>query len=292
MPPTIAAMNPGWYPPFAMDRVGGEEVATHLGRGGTFALSPHADDVALSLGGSLLVSALPQPVVVLTVFGTSNFMAGGFHDDVDAVTSRRKAEDLAFATAAGVELRFWTYPEASLRTRPTDQNIFQTRYDAPLEEPTGLESELANLLTITGPSLVLAPLGLGYHADHLLVHRLAKRLCLDRQLSVGYYEDLPYAAELSLSAIRARALSVEAALSPVFVGITPFLPAKLRLLGSYPSQLRAEDLARVARHARRRTWKATLRSVLAARAPRTAVERIWCRSSDARNWAHEHSHLQ
>ncbi len=275
-----------------MESVGGEEVRPHPARGGTVALSPHADDVALSLGGSLLVSALPQPVVVLTVFGTSNFMAGAFHEDVETVTFLRKQEDLAFAAATGVDLRFWTYREAALRPRRTEQSIFETRYDARLEEPHGLAADLAELLTHQAPSLVLAPLGLGQHVDHLLVQRLAKRICLEHQLSVSYYEDLPYAAELSMRAIRARVRSVEAALAPVCVSITPCLSAKLELLASYSSQLRAEDLARVQRHALRRTWQAVLRSALVTSTPRAAVERIWCRPAVASEWRHERAHLQ
>jgi LmbE family N-acetylglucosaminyl deacetylase len=244
-------------------------------RAGTLVLSPHADDAALSLGGCLHAAVLPAPVTIVTVFGESNFMNGAFHSDVAAVTGRRKAEDRAFAAAAGVGLLFWSNAEAALRPSDSRDGVFAAGFDVPLEEPADLAARLESLLVASPPELMLSPLGLGFHVDHLLVQRLAARLSSLHGIPLAYYEDLPYAAAMPIRSIRARALGIDSALRPWVISIPGELTGKMTGLAHYSSQIDAADLARVMYHACRRSWLARARRWWPGSSIEYPIERIW-----------------
>jgi LmbE family N-acetylglucosaminyl deacetylase len=255
---------------------------------GTLVLSPHADDAALSLGGCLLAGALPGPVTIVTIFGESNFMDGAFHADVRAVTQRRRAEDEAFAAAAGARLLFWSNAEAALRPSAST-GVFAAGFDVSLDEPAGLDAQLSSLLAASPPELVLSPLGLGCHRDHLLVTRLAGRLAKQHALPIAYYEDLPYAAAESMRGIRARARNIDRPLKPWLVSIAAEFSAKMAALRHYSSQIGAADMKRVAYHASRRSWLERARNRFGS-SVRYPIERVWNRDHESPGPFLESSH--
>ena len=68
----------------------------------TILVSPHPDDVALSIGGSVLSGVLKPPLLLVTVFsvgGWSPFYHGNYQ--VDRISSLRADEDASFAEAIG-----------------------------------------------------------------------------------------------------------------------------------------------------------------------------------------------
>ena len=74
-------------------------------------LSPHSDDAALSVGGLIQKPAFRNSIHILTLFGRSNYTrAGGFQDNWQTVSKRRKSEDTAFAARVGVELTYLDFP--------------------------------------------------------------------------------------------------------------------------------------------------------------------------------------
>ena len=242
-------------------------------------LSPHADDAALSLGGCLLALALPQPVTIVTIFGESNFMFGAFHGDVPAVSKRRREEDEAFASTAGVGLLSWPYAEASLRplSATSHGGLFAGDCDQPNVAPAGLAERLSRLLTDSPPELLLSPLGLGRHRDHLLVQQLASRLAAHHQVAIAYYEDLPYAAAQSFRSIQAWARNIDASLTPWAVSIVAELAAKVSGLAHYSSQIGAAEVQRVVNHAFGRSWLERVRSFRLRGAVQYPIERVWNR---------------
>ena len=221
----------------------------------TVLLSPHPDDAAFSLGGVLQGGGLPDPVVLVTLFGRSNFMRdGGFSPDWPEVTRRRRGEEETFAASLGLELVYHEMPEVSLR----DQRLFAPGSDEDLTPPPGLEDAIARALEERVPALVLAPLGLGDHRDHKIVCRSASRTAAARELPLAYYEDLPYAARLSERDILRRVAAVGPGLVPRVFPLGS-LAAKLEQLRLYDSQVGEDDLELIRCHHQRR-----------------ASERIWC----------------
>ncbi|MGI3778582.1 MAG: PIG-L deacetylase family protein [Janthinobacterium lividum] len=178
-------------------------MSTDLGsRGAPCALfvSPHLDDVAFSCGA--LASVLADAgwrTVLATVFTRSVVPAEGFAlacqldkglgAEVDYMALRRD-EDRAAARLLGfAECLHLDLPEAPHRGYGSAAELFagvrggDDVWRAVAEMLGGLEARVA-------PSLVLAPQGLGGHADHRQVVRAVREAA---GAPVWWYRDTPYA---------------------------------------------------------------------------------------------------
>jgi LmbE family N-acetylglucosaminyl deacetylase len=243
---------------------------------GTLVLSPHADDAALSIGGSLLLRAYPAPVRLLTVFSRSSFGYGQLCADARAVTAKRREEDLHFAAVCGAHFLSLDLPDAPLRQGPGAETVFALHPHAAVVPPVELAERLARAIADSEPSCVLAPLGLGAHRDHLLVQRAAWALAEAQGFELTLYEDLPYAARLSAAQIYAHAKLVNHDLLPIEISIQRVMAAKLDALKCYPSQLGEADARAVQAHARRCQPRRHRFSWFARRW--SAYERLWARA--------------
>ena len=174
-------------------------------------LSPHLDDAALSCGGNIHAQCQRgSEACVITLFAASPAEAspteyaeelrtrwGGARDPV---AERRREDRLAMAHL-GATFEHWEWcdcvyrfdPATDTALYPTEMSIFEAVH--PVE--SALHIELARgLAHHTHPEGVLfyAPLGVGHHVDHQIVHRAA-RLLSEQGYNVLYYEDFPYAGD-------------------------------------------------------------------------------------------------
>lgn len=182
-------------------------------------LSPHLDDAALSCGAVMTYAASRTQVTVITLFTEAGppphtFSArrylkqvGG--DRARVLYQRRRAEDRAALEPLGVTCIHAGFPEALFRRRPPGapwapwarllpelahtypvyrRHITAGRI-APDDAGTLRDvSETVARAAGTGPNIVLAPLGVGAHVDHVLVRTAAER----SGAQVVYYSDFPY----------------------------------------------------------------------------------------------------
>ncbi|MCA1664706.1 MAG: PIG-L family deacetylase, partial [Myxococcales bacterium] len=127
-------------------------------------VSPHADDVAFSAAAQLARDvAAGARATLLTLF--------------EPPEAERRAEDEAFARAAGVELVRGQWPDAIVRRR---------RYRSPAQlfaPMRGDEAALVEAVRATlqarveaGARRVVAPLGVGGHVDHQVAHAACRAL--------------------------------------------------------------------------------------------------------------------
>ena len=216
---------------------------------GTLVLSPHADDAALSVGGCLLSGVFRPPVTLATVFGRSNYASGGFQSDWREVTNLRKSEDLAYSSLIGLALRFLELPEAGLRDDVDHPGVWAEDVSEPFAAPPELAEVLGSLLEEFSPALLVAPLGIGCHRDHLLVQRAARKTGELAGHDVVYYEDLPYAERLTNRELSQHARAVDNRLEPWRVSISQVLDRKIQALDCYPSQLDPDQISATRRHA-------------------------------------------
>jgi LmbE family N-acetylglucosaminyl deacetylase len=197
-------------------------------------LSPHPDDAAFSVGG-LLHRRCFSSATIVTIFGKTNFLGvAGFQSEWHEATGTRKREDEAFARLVGATLIYRCHPEAALRVAPCEDVIFNPATD-PLCPP-GLADDLAEILVEKTPDLILAPLGLGGHIDHLLVRSIAPCLAETCGAALGYYEDLPYAGRIPLPKILGLVSEVNSELAPIKVNLAGSLQSKLKSLSVYQTQ--------------------------------------------------------
>lgn len=229
-------------------------------------LAPHADDAAFSVGG--LLRTWRGPKTVLTIFGRSSFtVPDGFAADPEPVSEMRRREDAAFCARVGARLVTWDLPEAALRRGPVWEAIFDANLDrharADADACEALFAGLAQTLE-RPPDLLLAPLALGGHGDHILVRETARMFARSAAPAFGLYEDLPYAAALAEDEIATIAAGVVADPALVFVPIRDGAVAKVDDARCYESQVDDTILGDLVRHAERwpepaeRLWSSDL----------------------------------
>lgn len=159
-------------------------------------LSPHSDDAAFSLGASIADNIFKN-IQIHTLFSESTCTANNQNKDITQVTRIRKEEDeLFFSTCKSkVKLYYFDLLDAPLRLNIKEEEVCSNQNTTMDERLINkIEQTLLNLLT--EDSILLSPLGLGNHVDHLLVREMALKL-IKNNINVGFYEDLPYAGTIS-----------------------------------------------------------------------------------------------
>ncbi|HEV2528558.1 MAG TPA: PIG-L family deacetylase [Thermomicrobiales bacterium] len=218
-------------------------------------LSPHYDDMPLSIGGSMALAANSNSdVVSLIVFGSEptgiqlHAFAQSLHAAwglaADEVIARRRAEEAVALAHLGATMANLRFHDAIYR------GSWYTSHDLLFNKPAAEESDLpADVAAETlrsasvadadpGSVRFYAPLGVGRHVDHQTTLLAARRLA-GAGHEVWLYEDLPYSLIGTnlpdmISLLNDAGLPV----SPAFaVGIDTTWERKMDAIMAYPSQL-------------------------------------------------------
>jgi LmbE family N-acetylglucosaminyl deacetylase len=220
-------------------------------------LSPHLDDAVLSCGGAIHCHAAAGDVVRVITFFAGEAEAGAelspfaqeqhrhWGNHPSPMTLRR-AEDQAALIQLGAEGQYLDYQDAVYRTDPEGQWIYvdldtlfgRLQPADPLAEDGAqrLSEHVSDLVPPDDDLTLYAPLGVGRHVDHQIIHAAGRRL-LDQGYRVAFYEDYPYAEiagalEAALEASEARPWRVENLCLEA-----ADLAAKVSALGYYRSQM-------------------------------------------------------
>jgi LmbE family N-acetylglucosaminyl deacetylase len=193
---------------------------TILGRGGPLVvLSPHLDDAALSCGAMMIHACQTIPVTVATLFteagpppytlSARRYLHQVGAKDAPALYRQRREEDRAALQPLGITCVHAGLVDAPFRRQPGNQagswwvrlmpelahiypiyrlNITSGRIAAADAGTLSAAASLIQRLAAAGHALVLAPLGVGRHVDHVLVRTAAERSGAD----IAYYSDFPH----------------------------------------------------------------------------------------------------
>jgi len=246
-------------------------------------LAPHLDDVALSCGGQIAQATRAGVAVeILTIFagdepGPSAPVASPFVWQTYAlwklppgeIMATRRREDGAAGRTLAARTQHWELQEAIHRLDPDSGEALYPSLEtlfgavAPQEEVlvADLARRFAGLPGISATSRIVAPLGVGGHADHRIVRAAAERAFGDL---LTYYEEFPYIV-WKLFALRRAGIfgrSWDAERQPLSA---EDVAARITAIACYASQLpplfrTPENLERqVRRHVRRargeRLWR-------------------------------------
>jgi LmbE family N-acetylglucosaminyl deacetylase len=212
-------------------------------------LSPHYDDIALSVGGTtaklsslgrtpevaLIFGDHPDPAQPMTEFANSLHTAWGL--DASQVIASRRAEEAAASRILGATDKFLPFRDAIYRGRRylNDEQLF----DAPVSDETELPAAIIGAAGLSdaqpGEVRVYAPLAAGFHVDHQQAFNAGLQLAR-RGIEVWFYEDLPYSLQPGGPAKRAAA--VAGLVEPTtLVDVSGQWSTKLDAIFAYPSQL-------------------------------------------------------
>ena len=204
------------------------------------AISPHLDDAAFSVGGTLswlvargwrvkIATCFTRSVPDPTGFALACQLDKGLGPDVDYMALRR-VEDAEACAAVGLDPPIWLdLPEAPHRGYDSASALF-----GDVRRDDAVEAALVRLLAphTKQADMVLAPQAIGGHVDHLLTVAAVDRL--SNRPPVMWWSDLPYAARVGSR----RPLAPRfAALEEVQPQIQHYVKAKLTVCGCYRSQL-------------------------------------------------------
>ena len=229
-------------------------------------LSPHSDDIALSLGAFLQARRSVLRVHIVTVFSITKNTVDDSISAPHIVTLLRKAEDTCFITALGpgVAISWLDRNDAPLRLHIPDEAVFTSEpSDVDLNEVRHILDKVKMEYSIF--DLLFAPMAIGRHIDHILVRNVALEL-LKEGFLVGFYEDLPYAADYSLGEIYEYVTQLgllagqELELCTIETGVV--IEEKIALLSCYRSQMDPRTESRVRSHSKRCSRN-------------SVVERVW-----------------
>ncbi|NJD78608.1 MAG: hypothetical protein FIB08_16190 [Candidatus Methanoperedens sp.] len=221
----------------------------------TVLVSPHSDDIAYSIGGALLQDYFYKPVLMVTIFTKSNFTRSNFPlcvklDNSEIISKMRHLEDVQFTTKNDMRFLSFPFPEASMRgisrqemfsnVIPDSYTIFSDVYLA-----------LSGLIKTYACDLIVSPMGLGNHIDHIMVSDICNKIAHENNKKIVFYEDLPYASFLTSNKIKTRANTISPDLKPFKVDISEVYKDKLTNLDLYKTQIRSDFRARIKFHALR-----------------------------------------
>jgi LmbE family N-acetylglucosaminyl deacetylase len=180
-------------------------------------LSPHLDDAVLSCGGAMLDRArLGDRVVVATVFSEGREYA------------RRRDEDRRALEVLGAEvmhLGLFDAPER-LGLAPSHRTLVEDAVVSASDEAL-VRDAVRVAVGRTQPAEIWAPLGVGGHVDHRVVHAAVRE-----RAGLVLYEDRPYA--FLAGAVRARL--VELGVRARACEDDPLAPATVRDLEHAPDR--------------------------------------------------------
>ena len=216
-------------------------------------LSPHLDDATLSCGGTIHAQASRgERVRVLTLFAGSPDEAsptayaeelrtrwGGAHDPVaERRREDRQAMQILGATFEHLDLLDCVYrvdAHDGQSLYATEVSIFEEIHPREREWHQDLALALQKQTDLGGAN-IYAPLTVGHHVDHQIVHRMARLLARSGH-NVLYYEDFPYAGDAE--AVQQALAQCDAAswTSQVRVLSAEDIAAKCAAIAAYRSQL-------------------------------------------------------
>ncbi|MDF1739211.1 MAG: PIG-L family deacetylase, partial [Verrucomicrobiales bacterium] len=168
-------------------------------------LSPHFDDVVFSCPLNLLrESKKGREAIVATFFteGDQSKTAGDLYDTRNAENNEAlsllgvKGHSVGLIDAPSREPGFKTFPQIVLSEPDSDP-----------ETLVRIKEELQSLLVHFAPVEIIAPLGVGTHIDHLLIHEAITSLEGDVP-PLRFYEDYPYASVAGAFQLRVAQLGI------------------------------------------------------------------------------------
>jgi GlcNAc-PI de-N-acetylase len=217
-------------------------------------LSPHRDDAAFSLSIALFCwRKLPVKLTVVNIFTQSEYAPHALSTRVSTISAGRKIEDsLALRSIDPlIQVESLDLLDAPLRFGiPVD--AISRPETAALESSAEIDGLAACIRRYFTRGLVLAPLALGDHVDHLAVKRAA--LVNSRHHKLGFYEDLPYATWTSSSSLCGKVLEAEThtrvSLRPSIIRSSAFAAAhKRQVIAKYHSQVNSDGVTAIANYA-------------------------------------------
>jgi len=202
----------------------------------TILISPHSDDIAFSIGGTLLQNFFKRPILMLTIFTKSNYSPCIKMSNSETISKVRCLEDAEFADKLQIKLQSLNFSEPQLRGYSRKEIFANNNNSDPVY--TEVYFALSKLIKSGQCELIVSPMGLGNHIDHINVCDICQRIAKENNIRIIFYEDLHYASQLTLKQISGRANFINPNLEHLKIYITTTFNDKIENIKLYKSQAR------------------------------------------------------
>lgn len=212
-------------------------------------LSPHYDDAIYSCGGlihqlaqqgeSVLIFTimageplLPLPETPVIADNHTRWQAG------QSPVMIRREEDQSAAEVVGAETLYNDLPDCIYRTH---EGVALYPDEASLWGPVHADDPAVAMLEILGlvygsAETIYAPLAVGNHVDHQIVHNWAQML--EKDYPVKYYTDYPYLRDPDAVEAALQRFSPSLRAEPITLGEAD-MQAKIRAMTCYTTQIQS-----------------------------------------------------
>ncbi|MCU1730128.1 MULTISPECIES: PIG-L deacetylase family protein [unclassified Pseudomonas] len=210
-------------------------------------LSPHADDVAYSIGGIVARLSMRADLRLMTIFGYSGWALpqASCEKSADAISAERELEDRAYCGRWRINYDCLSCPDSFVMGYDNATELSIAATDDPRTED--VVNLIRNAVACRRPQVVLAPCGLGGHVDHQIVRIAADAL---HRIEVLYYEDVPYSSSLLLPELE-RQLTAQDLVPAMTADIEGVLESKCEDMWGYRSQTSESTVSEMLLHAGR-----------------------------------------
>ena len=214
-------------------------------------LSPHYDDVPLSAGATVRLLAdqglIPETLVVFGSEPDRDRPLSPFAEEMHArwglaaneVIASRQAEEAAAAAVLGSQTSVLPFRDAIYRGNHylSGEDLFGSPAIEEASLPASITASLDLADTPDATTRIYAPLGVGKHVDHQIVHLAGQELARSGW-DVWFYEDIPYGLKPTALDARLKEIRTTARLEPVArIPVQSTWDQKIDAILRYPSQL-------------------------------------------------------
>src|ERR1043166_9728551 len=212
------------------------------------AISPHPDDLALSVGSFFSRLARMTHVECLTVFTRSvwaPYRAGLNEADT---TLWRCQEEASFWRKLGICGQNLDLEDAGVRGYNAATELTADHQTDPIV--SRCRAEMEAVIQSRPWHWLLIPAAIGNHIDHLIAREAARQARLPRSRLL-IYEDMPYASSLTETTIDDTIQAVFPHARLLRYESEELIQEKNAFLDLYPSQIGEAEVSKVRSHARR-----------------------------------------
>ncbi|MGD0728658.1 MAG: PIG-L family deacetylase [Candidatus Micrarchaeaceae archaeon] len=185
----------------------------------TLILSPHMDDVFLSLNSAIVSHKLGTNIIAINVFtATDSLVKTNVKSDFKALANAsltRMKEELSYSDNLKTKKISYlplflgfkdaavdTYYQFILAKQLKKAKIIGDKYVKKRAEELMFEEAIGSIMGQLESNIqyILAPMGIGDHLDHIMLRNFAESLAND--FRIGLYADIPYISEYNYNSIQ------------------------------------------------------------------------------------------
>ena len=214
----------------------------------TIFFSPHSDDIALSIGGSIGLNKFHLPYTLVTIFGLTTFLGVHGIKNREEATIMRKAEDESFAQAINAKLFYFEFPDVLLRNDNNVEDV-STKSMITKDQILQIRNNCSIKIKKVNPELILIPAGIGNHFDHILLKDIIIDITKNMEISVNMYEDQPYTSFLGEKMVAKIISSTKKIMKNEVHLLKDFLSCKIDFVKKYESQLHDNKIEKIISYA-------------------------------------------